>query len=111
MGTNPTTTPISSYPLRPEREREIRELLGLADTGFEDEIAEVLRCSTRTVQRLDLPYTVIGNKRLYDLRVAAEKLRRLARIGTPSPDDAEEGDLPPAARHRRRLEREGADAT
>ena len=95
--------------LTPEREAELRKLLGLDATGFEDELAAVLRCSTRTIQRYDLPYILVGNKRLYDLRRAADRLRELARIDTPSPDDAAEGDLPPAVRHRRRLEREGAD--
>jgi hypothetical protein len=94
--------------LTQERESELRKLLGLDATGFEDELAAVLRCSGRTVQRLELPFVVVGNKRLYDLRVAAVKLRRLARIGTPGPDDLAEGALPPAVRHRRRGEREGA---
>ena len=101
--------PTQRNPLRiltPERELEIRTLLGFADIGFEDEIAVALRCSGRTIQRLELPYVVIGNRRLYDLRRAAEKLRRLARIGTPGPDDAAEGDLPPAVRRRRQRERE-----
>jgi hypothetical protein len=95
--------------LTPEREAELRKLLGLEGTGFEDELAEALRCSTRTIQRYGLPYTVIGNKRLYDLRGAGEKLRQIARIGTPGPDDDAEGDFPPAVRHRRRVEREGAN--
>jgi hypothetical protein len=95
--------------LTPEREAELRKLLGLDASGFEDEIAAVLRCSTRTIQRYDLPYVVVGNKRLYDLRRAAERLHQVARIGTPGPDDAAEGDLPPAVRHRRRLARESAD--
>jgi hypothetical protein len=92
--------------LTPERESELRKLLGLDATGFEDELAAVLRCSGRTVQRLELPFLVVGNKRLYDLRIAAEKLRRLARIGTSGPDDAAEEALPPAVRHRRRMQRE-----
>lgn len=94
--------------LTPEREAELRKALGLADTATEDEIAEVLGCSTRTIQRYELPYIVIAGKRLYHLPRAGEKLRHIARISTPTPDDDAEGDLPPAVRHRR-LEREGAD--
>ena len=106
------TTPTQRNPLHgptPEREREIRDLLGLAGLAFEDELAIALRCSPRTVQRLDLDYAVVGNKRLYDLRIAAEKLRQITRIGASNAADLEEGALPPAVRHRRRLEREGAD--
>lgn len=91
--------------LTPEREAELRRRLGLEDTAYEHELAEVLRCSTRTVQRIEFPYFVIAGKRVYDLRGAAEKLHRIARI-TAEPDGAVEGDLPPAVRHRRRLERE-----
>ena len=90
-----TTEPTPSRKLTPERERELREQLGIAGTAFEEELAEALHCSGRTVQRLDLPYWVIASRRLYDLRGAAEKLRQLARIGTPGPDDTAEGDLSP----------------
>jgi hypothetical protein len=103
------TTQPKVRTLTPEREAELRKQLGLDATGFEDELAQVLRCSTRTIQRYDFPYLVVGNRRLYDLRRAAEKLQQVARISTPGPDDAAEGDLPPAVRHRRRVEREPAD--
>jgi hypothetical protein len=101
-----TTQPKLDRKLTSEREREIRELLGLADTAFEDELATVLHCSTRTIQRFDLPYTVIGSKRIYDLPGSGERLRHIARIGTPGSDDAAEGALPPAVRHRLRMQRE-----
>jgi hypothetical protein len=105
----PTQPKSTDRKLSPEREAELRKLLGLADTAFEDELAAVLRCSPRTVQRCELPFIVIpGGRRLYDLRGAAKKLHRIARISTPEPDDAAEGDLPPAVRHRRRIDREGA---
>ena len=105
-----TTQSKQGRKLTPEREAELRRLLGLENTGFEDEVAELLRCSTRTVQRAELPYIVIpGGRRLYDLRAAGEKLRQIARLSTPGPDDDAEGDLPPAVRHRRRVEREAAD--
>ena len=48
------------------------------------------------MQRLDLDYTVVGNKRLYDLRIAAEKLRQITRISASDVADLEEGALPPA---------------
>jgi hypothetical protein len=107
--TCPVTTPPAAK-LTPDREREIREQLGLADTAFETEIAAALHCSVRTVQRFELPHRVIAGHRLYDLPASAEQLRRISRTGTPTPDDVAEGSLPPAVRHRRRLEREGADA-
>ncbi len=104
-----TTQPKSDPKLTPEREAELRRLLGLEYTATEDELAELLHCSTKTVQRADLPYIVIpGGRRLYDLRAAGAKLRRIARAGAPGPDDAE-GDLPPAVRYRRRIERDTAD--
>ena len=68
-----------------EREREIRELLGLQESCLEYELAEVLDCSQRTVQRLDLPYRVIGGRRFYDLRGAAERLRAQREGEEPPP--------------------------
>jgi hypothetical protein len=97
-----TTQAKLDHKLTPERERQIREMLGLAEVGFEDELASVLRCSTRQVQRYALPYWVIGNKRFYDLRRSAEKLWQIARIGTPRAS--------PAVRTRRKgRERETAE--
>ena len=104
MTTEPTPKPDRK--LSPERERELRELLGLSDVCLEHELAQVLECSTRTVQRLALPYVVIGNRRFYDLPRSAERLRQLARLGTPTPDDDADGRLAPAVRHRLRMQRD-----
>jgi hypothetical protein len=92
----PTAEPFPGKRLTREREREIRELLGLQESCLEYELAEVLDCSQRTVQRLDLPYRVIGGRRFYDLRAAAERLRT---------QREREGEAPPLM-HGRRLQRE-----
>jgi hypothetical protein len=58
-----------------EREREIREVLGIAGTATTEELAIALRCSDRTVLRLGLPYRMVAGKRAYDLRAAKERLQ------------------------------------
>jgi hypothetical protein len=58
-----------------EREREIRDLLGLGNTASTEELAAALRCSDRTVQRLGLPYRLVAGRRAYDLSAAAKRLR------------------------------------
>lgn len=90
--------------LTPEREAELRRLLGLDDTAFEEEIAQTMRCSTRTVQRFELPYIVLAGKRWYILHAAAAKLRRIARIRAPGADNPE-GDLSRGVRHGGRVQR------
>jgi hypothetical protein len=100
-----TTEPTPNRKLTPERERELREDLGITATAFEEELAAVLHCSGRTIQRMDLPYWVIAGRRIYDLRGSADRLREIARITASSSDESIDGSLPPAVRHRLRTGR------
>jgi hypothetical protein len=101
----PTRTLIRQ-PMSPERERELREQLGITDTATAEELAAILRCSIRTVERLDLPYWIVANRRIYDLRGSAKRLRELRNITASTADGGAEGALPPGARYRLRLQRE-----
>jgi hypothetical protein len=61
----------------------LREQL-LPDIAFEEEMADALDCSRRTVQRLGLPYVRIGKRRGYSVSRAREELkRRIAQGGGP----------------------------
>jgi hypothetical protein len=108
----PTRTSLRQTAVTPERERELREQLGLADTATVEELAAILGCSTRTVERMELPYWIFANRRIYDLSGAAKRLRELRAITASTADDEA---LPPGARYRLRLQREreaeGADAS
>jgi hypothetical protein len=108
----PTKTPFR-LTMTPDRERELREQLGIAATAFEEELAAILHCSGRTIQRMALPYSVIAGRRIYNLRGSADRLREIARITASSSDEVIDGSLPPAVRHRLRtgqLQREEAGA-
>lgn len=57
------------------RIESLREQL-LPDSAFEEEIAEALACSRRTVQRFELPYDRVGQRRVYSISGSRTRLRR-----------------------------------
>jgi hypothetical protein len=61
------TTPTTKFAKTSTRVERLREAL-LPGLAFEDEIAEALNCSRRTVQRLRLPFVRVGMRRAYSLR-------------------------------------------
>jgi hypothetical protein len=99
MNDQPGTKPTTSAPTQAERINRLRDEL-LEGWAFPEEIAEAIGRSVRTVERMNLPFKRLGARRIH--RIADARAVLL--------DEGDEGDLPPAVRHRLRMERPPPEA-
>lgn len=63
--------------LSPERARELREALGLADMATGPELAAALNCGERTIDRLGARSEMIAGTRRYSISGTARRLREV----------------------------------
>ena len=74
------TTQPKVRTLTPEREAELPRSWGWMPLASRTNSPRYCAAPPAQINGTDFPYLVVGNRRLYDLRRAAEKLQQVARI-------------------------------